>query len=129
MRNRKLKLIILRLRLLIVNLKIALFTKKNSLKVLPTEPKKSPPSLTEISQNLPIYEIPRSLTIKSDGTVVKSLFLDYVPDRDYLLSKILQRSQVEFEKEKKENECLLAGSKGKSAAKKPLLYSPFSSYN
>lgn len=63
-----------------------------------------PKPLAELSKNLSEYEIPRSQTIAPDGTIVKSLFMDHVPDKDYILGKIIKRAKKLHEDELKKRE-------------------------
>lgn len=62
-------------------------------------------SIVAARKLLPEYKIPRSEIIMPDGTVVKSLFLDYIPDQDYILSKIFRMSKKQFDQEVKKYEC------------------------
>ncbi|MEI7620224.1 MAG: hypothetical protein WCJ57_01495 [Candidatus Falkowbacteria bacterium] len=81
-------------------------------------------SIVDARKLLPEYEIPRSETIMPDGTIVKSLFMDYIPDRDYILSKLFRRSKQQFEKELKEYECYSA-TKDRDAAVEKLIQDCF----
>ncbi len=77
-------------------------------------------TLSEKRALLPTYVIPRREIVLPDGTTTKSLFMDYVPDPNYILAKIFKNIDEEYQEEIK------AGG-GKT---RRLLPTPqFSSYN
>lgn len=100
---------------------------KNSGSEFPQAPL-SVAEIVEARKLLPVYLIPRSEATLSDGRVVKSLFMDYVPDRDYFLSKIIRQSRVNYEKECQKHDCF---GDGQSHSQKRLSAPdlPFFGYN
>ncbi|OIO07784.1 hypothetical protein COX68_01670 [Candidatus Falkowbacteria bacterium CG_4_10_14_0_2_um_filter_41_15] len=89
---------------------------------------KSPGDIVRARELLPILEIPRSETILSDGTIVKSLFLDYFSDQEYLIAKLIKRVRKQYTEEVKEFDTISAGGANKTTRKpKPGL--PYLGYN
>jgi len=94
-----------------------------------TGSKNSLSDIVKARELLPIIEISRSETVLSDGTIVKSLFLDYFSDREYLIAKLIKRVKQQYEKEVKEFETLSAGGAEKTSVKKLQPSWPFLGYN
>jgi pantothenate kinase type III len=89
----------------------------------------SPQSITDARKLLPELDIPQSETVLPDGKIVKSLFLDYFSDQEYLIAKLIKRVKQQYEKEVKEFEALSAGGANKTTAKKSQPSLPFIGYN
>jgi len=95
-----------------------LFEKVFSSSAKETDLIKSPQTVVDARKLLPELEIPKSETAQPDGTVVKSLFLDYFPDEEYLIAQILRRGKQQYEREIKEFEALSADSEARKKTTK-----------
>jgi pantothenate kinase type III len=90
---------------------------------------KSPQDIADARKLLPELDIPKSETVLPDGTIVKSLFLDYFSDQEYLIAKIIKRARKQYEKEVKEFDTISAGGAEKTTVKKSQPSLPFLGYN